>query len=502
MTKKKKKKGLFSKLTSKGIILTIQLIASILFLGCIYILKMLPRRYYLILVILLMVLLLIETIWITSGARRKRRTGKSVRIIISKFSSLIISGILIIGSIYAWQGNDFISNITNALTQTRVIAAYVLKDSNIDKIEDVKNKTIGIENKTSIANITDALAQVQDKIGQEPDKKNYDDYADLADALYNGEVDCIIADQSYLGVLETNHEGFSDDTKIIYKMEVQERIKTVTTKTDVTEKPFILYLTGIDTYGSVNTISRADVNLLVCVNPVDKQVLMVSVPRDTQINLHMNGKMDKLTHSAMYGINETIQTLEDFLDLKVNYYAKTNFSGITNIIDALGGVEIDSPYAFTTLHGNYKVNKGLNQFDGDQALCFVRERYALPGGDFDRGKNQQRLLKAMLKKAMSPKIITNYSNILAALEGSFETDMSSEDIKSLVNMQLDDMANWDMFNVQVTGTPDISYKTYSQKGKKTSITIPDEKSVKNIRKVIDKIESGKKLSEADVKGLN
>ena len=140
--------------------------------------------------------------------------------------------------------------------------------------------------------------------------------------------------------------------------------------------------------------------------------------------------------------------------------------------------------------------------DGDKALCFVRERYALPGGDFDRGKNQQRLLMAMLKKAISPKIITNYNNILAAVEGSFETDMTSDDIKSLVNMQLDDMANWDIFNVQVTGEGKISYDTYSQKGKKTYITVPDKKVLNKIIKVIDKIEAGEKLTEGDVKGLN
>src|SRR5699024_15187 len=118
----------------------------------------------------------------------------------------------------------------------------------------------------------------------EPKKKNYDDYAVLADALYENEVDCIIADQSYLGILETNHESFSDETRVVYQMEVEEKINTVTTKTDVTENSFIVYITGIDTYGSVNTISRADVNLLVCVNPVEKQILMVSIPRDTKVN--------------------------------------------------------------------------------------------------------------------------------------------------------------------------------------------------------------------------
>lgn len=500
--RKKKKKSLFSKLTSKGIILTLQLITSIVFLRYVYVLKMLPSKYYFIIVIVLFLLLLIEMIWITSGARKKRRTGARSRIFFSKLTSILLSALFIVGSVYASIGDNFISNITSAFMQTRVIAIYAMKDSNIKNVEDLKGKTFGIENEKSISEITDALAQIQDKIDETPEKKNYDDYAELADALYDEKVDCIIADQSYLGVLETNHESFSDETRVIYKMEVQEKIEAVTTKTDVTENPFIIYLTGIDTYGSVSTISRADVNLVVCVNPIEKQVLLVSVPRDTQVNLNRNGKMDKITHSAMYGINETILTLEDFLDLKVNYYAKTNFSGITNIIDALGGVEVESPYKFTTLHGNYEIKKGVNEMDGDKALCFVRERYALPGGDFDRGKNQQRLLMAMLKKAMSPKIITNYNNILAAVEGSFETDMTSDDIKSLVNMQLDDMADWDIFNVQVTGEGKISYDMYSQKGKKTYITVPDKKVLNKIIKVIDKIEAGEKLTESDVKGLN
>lgn len=500
--RKKKKRSLFSKLVSKRIVLTIQLIASVIFLVYISNLKILPLKYYIGLCIIIFLLLVIESIWITSGLRKKRKTGSISRVFFSKTCSLLLSILLIVASNYISIGNKFINDITNAFMQTRIIAVYALKDSGITEIGDLNGKKIGLENKKSTSYITKALVEIQDETNTEPDKEEYDDYIELADALYDGEVDCIIADQSYLGTLETKHEAFLDETNIVYKLEVQEKIDAVTTKTDVVNNPFIVYLTGIDTYGSVSTISRADVNLVVCVNPIEKQILLVSVPRDTQINLHKNGKMDKLTHSAMYGINETILTLEDFLDIKVNYYAKTNFSGIINIIDSLGGVEVESPYAFTTLHGNYEIKKGINQMDGEKALCFVRERYALPNGDFDRGKNQQRLLKAMLKKAMSPKIITNYNNILSAIAGSFETDMSSEDIKSLINMQLDDMANWDMFNVQVTGTGDYSYSTYSQKGQKTYVTIPDEKKLENIKSIIDRIEDGDKIDEKDVKGLN
>ena len=139
--------------------------------------------------------------------------------------------------------------------------------------------------------------------------------------------------------------------------------------------------------------------------------------------------------------------------------------------------------------------------DGNKALCFVRERHALPNGDFDRGRNQQRLLKAMISKAISPKIITNYSQILQAVEGCFETNMTSDEIKSLVYMQLDDMAKWETFNVQLSGDPEISYKTYSMKGKKCYTMVPSKKSLNSIIKVINKVENGEKIKEKDIKGL-
>ena len=317
----------------------------------------------------------------------------------------------------------------------------------------------------------------------------------------DGDIDVIVADNAYMALLEANHEGMDDGLRSLYQVEIEEQVQSVTQKTDVTEKPFIVYLTGIDTYGTVSAISRADVNLAVCVSPIQKQILIVSIPRDTQITLHKNGKMDKLTHSAMYGINETISSIEDFLDLKVNYYAKTNFSGITNIIDALGGVTIDSPYEFTTLHGHYHINKGINEMDGDKALCFVRERYNLPSGDYDRGRNQQKLLKAMLNKAMSPKIITNFQRILTAIEGCFETNMSSDEIKSLINMQLDDNAEWDVFNVQLDGKGYMTDQTYSMHGTSIYVMKPYASYVKKITKLIDCVENGDKITENDVKGL-
>ena len=260
-------------------------------------------------------------------------------------------------------------------------------------------------------------------------------------------------------------------------------------------------MTGIDTYGSVNTVARSDVNLIVTVNPKSKQILMTSIPRDCEIKLNKNGKMDKLTHTGIYGTSETISTIEDFLDVQINYFARTNFSGMTNIVDALGGITVDSDYKFKTLHGNYQIEKGINEMNGDKTLCFVRERYALPNGDFDRGKNQQKVLKAMLDKAMSPKIITNFNNILSAIEGSFETDMSSKEIKSLLNMQLNDMSDWAIYNVQVQGKGYQTSKTYSMWGTEIYVMKPYVKQVKKIKNLIDTVEQGGTIDEKDLEGL-
>lgn len=489
-------------MTSRALILTLQVIASGVFLYFVYLTQLLPVKYFALLMAVLVVLIAIFWGIIQSGKKKEQENKHSKRIIISKVLSLLVSIVLIIGSTFAARGNTFLNNVQTT-TQKYAINVIVLKDGKYGSatLKDLKGKRFGRSYEKEKSTLNKALSQMEDTIDTQK-YTNFDTYSQLSDALYTGKVDVIVVGEQYKSMLEVNHEGFDDETRIVKTYEFEKKAKAVTTAvTDVTEKPFTIYITGIDTYGSVSTVSRTDVNLLVTVNPKTKQILMTSIPRDCQINLHKNGKMDKLTHSAMYGIDETISTIEDFLDLKVNYYAKTNFSGITNIIDALGGVTIDSPYAFKTLHGNYQIVKGKNEMDGNKALCFVRERHALPNGDYDRGRNQQRLLKAMISKAMSPKIITNYSQILQAVEGCFETNMTSDEIKSLIHMQLDDMAKWETFNVQLSGDSEISYKTYSMKGKKSYTMVPSKKSLNGIKKAIDKIENGERIKEKDIKGL-
>ncbi|MGN1181971.1 MAG: LCP family protein, partial [Faecalibacillus sp.] len=473
--KKKKKRSLMNRLLSRKVLISLQMIISVIFLGYVYILKILPLKYYLILIMIMILLILLTTIFMRSGWKKKKKSGNYFRLIISKITCLLLSVVLVFLTIAIARGNSFINHITNSFIQTRVISVYVPKESSYTSLEDLKNIEIGIQTTKDNSTMMSALSKIEDEMGSELKTKDFNDYARLGDAISNREVEAIVVDQAYMALLETNHEGIDEQLRSVYKVETEEKVKNVTEEANITKEPFIVYVTGIDTYGTVSTISRTDVNLLVCVNPNSRQILMVSIPRDTLVTLHSKGKKDKLTHSAMYGIDETITTIEDFLNIDINYYAKTNFSGITNIIDALGGVTIDSPYEFDTMHGNYHIKKGKNEMDGNKALCFVRERYALPAGDFDRGRNQQRLLQAMIKKALSPKIITNYNNILAAIEGCFETNMSGSDIKSFINMQLDKGGTWTMYNVQINGNMKKSSTTYSMPGKKVSVIEADSK---------------------------
>jgi LCP family protein required for cell wall assembly len=497
---KTKQKSLIRKLVSKRILLFIQLVTSVIFAGLLYLTNFGSAKYQIPIAVALVILWFIMLMWMRSGVKNKKQTGSGVKLTLSKLVSILLSILLIVGSRAALKGNSIIDIIGNAFEETHNINVYVLENSTIEEIEDVEDSAIGISYREDLTYIGKGVLELEKDIG-DTELIESDDNVALADALYNGDVDCIVADEAFMSLLEANHENFEAETRIIKTYPITEKIKTETSNTDVTEEPFVLYVTGIDTYGDISTVSRSDVNLVLVVNPVEKQILMVSIPRDTQVDLASNGEMDKLTHTGQYGIDETLNTIEGFLKVDFDYYVKTNFTGMVDIIDQLGGVTIDSPYEdFVTLHGNYTITNGINEMDGDKALCFVRERYSLPLGDIDRGKNQQLLLKAILKKAMSPKIITNYSNILDAVGSSMETNMSSDSIHDLINMQLDDMSSWEIYNAQVTGV-DEKALTYSMPNSYQDTIIPDKDLLKEIIKVIDKVEAGKKISEKDLSGL-
>jgi len=489
----------FKIITSKYVILGIQLIISIVAVYFCFKLKLIPMKYIIGIIIALLILLVSFFGIIYSGEKRSENGATSKRSIITKIISLLLSIALVLGCTMLIRSDNFIDKVSDAVGQKYVISVIALKDSDINK-KSLDGKKFGVCYEKDSKTLTTALADMEDEIGQQEYTK-YDTYIQLADALYNKEVDCIVVGEQFRSQLQVNHENFDNETKIITSYSYDAKLEVTTKKTDVTEKPFSVYVTGIDVYGSLNTVSRSDVNLIVTVNPKTKQILMTSIPRDCEINLHSNGELDKLTHTGNYGTAETINTIQDLLDMEINYFVRTNFSGMTNIVDALGGITVESDEEFDTLHGNYHIVKGLNEMDGDMALCFVRERKRLKAGDFARGRNQQKVLSALIDKALSPKIITNFDRILTALEGTFETDMTSDEIRSLLNMQLDDMADWNIINVQIEGEYYDCYETYSMYGTKSDVMKPFNSHIKRVRKLINKVEEGKKITDSELEGL-
>lgn len=229
----------------------------------------------------------------------------------------------------------------------------------------------------------------------------------------------------------------------------------------------------------------SDVNMIMSVNPTTKEILLTNIPRDYYVKLHTFGEYDKLTHAGIYGVDESIHTLEDLFDTKINYYVKVNFTSLVDIVDALGGVTVNSKYSFVSQDG-YSYKKGENVLDGKKALSFARERKSFKEGDRVRGENQQLVLTALINKAMSPKIITNYVDILKALKGKFVTNISDDEITKLIKMQLEEGSSWSIKSISVNGSDAMDY-VYSYKKTKLYVMKPDEETVLNAKNNMKKV---------------
>ena len=369
----------------------------------------------------------------------------------------------------------------------------VLEESEFDSIDDLTN--IGYTT-NELSNIDKAL----EKLNSETDIENikYDNSSLMFEDLINKNVDSVMIEESSMSLIYEQNEEYSGMFKTIHTINIKTEIE-IKSEVDVTNSPFSIYISGIDSYGSIATVSRSDVNMIATINPNTKQVLLVSVPRDYYVQLRgTTGYKDKLTHAGVYGVETSMGTLEDLLDTEINYYARVNFTSLEKIVDALGGVDVYSKYSFTSSQATgatYYFSKGYNHMNGQQALSFSRERKALPGGDRSRGENQQAVIDGIIRKATSPAIITGYVKILNSLKDTFQTNMTDTDIQKLIKMQLDDMASWNITSYSLDGSDGNDY-TYSYPSEKLYVMIPDEESVTEAKQMIDKVYAGEKLESS------
>ena len=306
----------------------------------------------------------------------------------------------------------------------------------------------------------------------------YDEFGDMIDALRSGEIDAIIMNQAYMELFIGSDSDFYDWAVHLMDIGIETEHNAVVRKAEVASEPFIVYLAGIDTYDADNfyDYSRADSNIVACVDPVNKKILLINTPRDYYVPFWgISYAMDKLTHAGVYGVECSMETLEALYDIKFNYYVRTNIYSLIRIVDALGGITVHSDYQFTAPNGiggyhNFVV--GDNYVDGAGALCFIRERHSFEDEDKQRGKNQQECIRAIIEKACSPAIIAHFSEVLEVVTQCVETNMTSEEINALVRMELTDMASWSIESYAVDGE-EIYGPSYALGGEEVFLVRPD-----------------------------
>jgi LCP family protein required for cell wall assembly len=322
---------------------------------------------------------------------------------------------------------------------------------------------------------------------------NVDDVRSLLDEAEKKEIASAVVQSSFLNALEEEDPDAYGLLEVVATFTI--RIPDVQTKTEENDitKPFLLYVSGNDTYGDITKVSRSDVNMLIAVDTVNHKMLLVNTPRDTYVQLHgTTGLKDKLTHAGNYGIEMSEQTLEDLYGMNIDYNIRINFSSIIEIVDTLGGVDVKSEYAFTSQGCSFVVGK--NHLNGTQALAFSRARKNFGSGDLTRGQNQQRLIKAIFNKITSSYVLAHYNRILSELKDTFQTNISSQEIKDLVTMQLEDSQKWKLKSYTVKGTGKRA-PTYSMGSQNLYVMEPDPESIAKAKKKIEKYLAGTVESE-------
>lgn len=437
----------------------------------------LPLKYFILAIIILVV---VPSIIIIFSNRKK--TKPIIKKILSGIS-LFLSIILIIILFYLNKTFSFIDNLTQTGYKTENYSVIVLKESDYNSIENLKDKTISYYNQET-TNINKVLEELNKIINYNTITK--ENYISLVESLYNKETDAIIIEDAYREILEENDNEFADKIKIIYKIEIKLEEKSITKNVNVNKDTFNIYISGIDTYGNISSVSRSDVNIIATVNPKTHQILLTTIPRDYYVQLHgTTGYKDKLTHAGIYGMDKSIKTIEDLLNIEINYYIKVNFSSVEKIIDSLNGVDVYSKYTFIGANKT-SFKQGYNRVNGKQALEFVRTRKTIVGGDRTRGENQQALIEAIINKACSKEIITKYTSLLSSLENSFQTNMGTDKITEIIKKQINEMAPWNITSISLDGQNGREY-TYSYPHQTLYVMIPNETTIENAKTKIQSV---------------
>lgn len=459
----------------KKILLILLYLMSIIFIYHIVTLNIFSAKYLTIIIPIIILLALLSLLILNKN--------KVVEIIFS-ILCILLSLFYLITSIYLSNTKDYIFKATSNDTTYKTYQVLVLKENNYTKIKDLNNKTIGFLNIDSHLELS--VEKLKEKISLK--ETTYDDVSLLYSALQTKKVDAISIDENYLETLKEDNKELLNNTKVIYKYRIdinQNNKKNKEDKNITNKKPYILYISGSDSRTTVRAVSRSDVNIIAAVNPNTNKILLVHIPRDYYVQLHgTTGVKDKLTHAGVYGINKSITTIEDILDIKIDKYVKVSFATVIKSVDLLGGIDIYSEKSFTPwTNRKCHIVTGTQHLNGRCALAFARERRTYLTGDRHRGENQEQVLTKIIEKISNPQYLLKYNEILKKTSDSFETNMTYEEITSIVKEELDTLAKWNIESYNLDGVGDMQ-PTYSMGSMLLYVMQPDQSTIETAKQKI------------------
>ncbi|BBF44708.1 exopolysaccharide biosynthesis transcriptional activator EpsA [Lachnospiraceae bacterium KM106-2] len=476
----------------------LELILSIIFVGFLSVLNIVDSSLVIMIAVCLVGLSMF--LLLTQISKKAHTLGKVM--------SILFSILLVMGSFYEFKAYSTLGKVSAQNYQVVKMSTIAMKKNPANNVKDVVNDTFGIVGVNDRKNTDKTIDSIEKEYKVSLKTKEYADVKTLVTGLYQGEISVIVFNEANRGMIIESFKDFNNATKVLGRVEAKSELENTKAASDVTKEPFSVYLSGIDTNGKVSETSRSDVNIMATVNSKTKEILLISTPRDYYVPLpNSNGVRDKLTHTGIYGVDCSIGTLEKLYDVDINYYLRVNFTGFKKIVDSLGGVTVHSDYTFKADWGPSFV-KGDNKVNGKQALAFARQRHdyfrgrktGLEGGDNQRGRNQQYLIKAIVNKATSPSILKNFSGLMDSIAESIETNMKTSEITDLVKMQLSDMSAWNITMINATGTGEKA-TTFSMPSTRLYVMVPDESTVKAAKKMVDKVEAGEHITEEEFKKL-
>lgn len=429
------------------------------------------------------------------------------RAVVSKIICVVITLVLIFGSciggFYISKTGSLLTNITNVTKHAKNTVSVVVKQSS-----DIKNKSqlnglsVGTLRTIGTQGSSKALTELS-KDGIVMNQSEYDSLSAMLEAFYNGEVDSIIINESSRSqILDMkSYADFDNNTKVIYQTSYKvENTDKANAVSDITSKPFNVLISGSDTRGGFDENGRSDVIMVATINPKTSTILLTSVPRDFYVTTAcdaadgcMQGALDKITHTGIHGTNTTKRTVEQLLGVEINYTFKVGFDTVTDLVDALGGVDVYVEPGYAVTNQYFSVHEGVNHLNGHDALEYARERYAYTEGDRQRTKNQQQVLMGIVNEATKPSVITKYASIMDAMANTFSTTMSNEEISDLIKYQINNNPKWKMEQYMVDGTGDTLM--CAELGDAASVMVPDQSTVKMAKDKINAVLAGKSAND-------